>query len=97
VLSRGKWNTETNEEERMPDEEGNDAIEEAPETPLHAHSSGIEKENEHGAGDEAEGNVLSDEENSADDVEKTGGATSGGPPSPQQDDDPSQVEHNPDE
>ncbi len=80
----------------MPDEEGNDAIDEAPETSLHAHGSGIEEENERPRVENAKGNILDDSEDSADDVEKTGGATSGGPGGHAEgEEDPSNVEHNP--
>lgn len=64
----------------MPDEEGNDAIDEAPETPLHAHGSGVEEENDRPREDLAEGNIVEEGEDSADAAEETGGATSGGPP-----------------
>ncbi|HYH61520.1 MAG TPA: hypothetical protein VD766_06605 [Solirubrobacterales bacterium] len=79
----------------MPDEEGNDAIDEAPETPLHAHGSGVEEENDRPREDQAEGNVVEEGEDSADAAEKTGGATSGGPPGAEASEDPSNVEHDP--
>ena len=79
----------------MPDEEGNDAIDEAPETSLHAHGSGVEEENDRPREDQAEGNIVEEGEDSADAAEKTGGATSGGPPSSDPGEDPSEVEHDP--
>ena len=75
----------------MPDEEGNDAIEEAPETPLHAHSSGIEEENERPREDQIEGKLVDDEDDDASDSVNTGGATSGGPPQEDAGEDPSNV------
>ena len=73
----------------MPDEEGNDAIDEAPETSLHAHGSGVEEENDRPREDQAEGNVVEEGEDSAEASENTGGATSGGPPSADAGEDPS--------
>jgi len=75
----------------MPDEEGSDAIEEAPETPLHAHSSGIEEENERPREDQIEGEMVDDEDDDASDSTNTGGATSGGPPQEDAGEDPSNV------
>ena len=80
----------------MPDETGNDAIDEAPETPLHAHGSGVEEENARPREDQAEGNIVEEGEDSADAAEKTGGATSGGPPGADAGEDPSNVEHDAD-
>jgi hypothetical protein len=79
----------------MPDEEGNQGIDEAPETSLHAHGSGIEEENDRPREGQAEGNVVEEGEDSADAAEKTGGATSGGPPDSDAGDDPSEAEHDP--
>jgi len=81
----------------MPDEEGNQETEEAPETSLHAHGSGVEEENDRPREDQAEGNIVEEGEDSADAAEKTGGATSGGPPSADAGDDPSDIEHDPNE
>ena len=81
----------------MPDEEGNQEIDEAPETSLHAHGSGVEEENERPREDQAEGNIVEEGEDSADAAEKTGGATSGGPASADAGSDPSDVEHDPNE
>jgi hypothetical protein len=82
----------------MPDEEGNQEIDEAPETSLHAHGSGIEEENERPREDQAEGNIVEEGEDSADAAEKTGGATSGGPGGHATGEaDPSDVEHDPNE
>ena len=70
----------------MPDEEGNEKIEgeEAPSTPLHAHAEGRE--------DDIEGGMPDDDEQDADQAEKTGGATSGGPGGHAEgEEDPSQV------
>jgi hypothetical protein len=65
----------------MPDEEGNDKLDQddVPSTSLHAHGSGIEEENERPREDNAEGEVLDDSEQDASEVPNTGGATSGGP------------------
>ena len=73
----------------MPDEEGNEGAEEGTETPLHAHGSGIEEKNERPREENAEGNIVDDEEDSAEASENTGGATSGGPPSEDAGEDPS--------
>lgn len=65
----------------MPDEDGADQLDQddIPETSLHAHGSGIEEENDRPREENAEGNILDDSEDDADDVPNTGGATSGGP------------------
>ncbi len=65
----------------MPDEEGNDQVDEddLPETSLHAHGSGVEEENERPREENADGEILDDSEQDASDVPNTGGATSGGP------------------
>lgn len=65
----------------MPDEKGNTetASEDLPETPLHAHGSGVEEADEHGQEEDAEGNIIEDGEQDASVVPNTGGATAGGP------------------
>lgn len=75
----------------MPDEEGNKGAEEGTETPLHAHGSGIEEENERPREDQIEGEMVDDEDDEASDSENTGGATSGGPPQEDAGEDPSNV------
>ncbi len=80
----------------MPDEEGNTGVEseDLPETPLHAHGSGVDEEagDERPREDQAEGNIVDDEEDSAEASTNTGGATSGGPPQKDAGEDPSNVD-----
>ncbi|CAN5236390.1 hypothetical protein BH24ACT23_BH24ACT23_12000 [soil metagenome] len=78
----------------MPDEDGNTEIDEdeAPETSLHAHGSGIEEEGgDRPREDQAEGNIVEEGEDSGEDSVNTGGATSGGPPQEDAGEDPSNV------
>ncbi len=65
----------------MPDEQGNTQIEEEeiPETPLHAHGSGLEAANERDREEQVEGETNEDGDPDASEVENTGGARSGGP------------------
>ena len=79
----------------MPDEKDKTGVdpEDLPETPLHAHGSGIEDANARPREEDAEGEVLDDDQDDAAEATNTGGATSGGPPQAQPDDDPSNVEH----
>lgn len=77
----------------MPDEEGNTELDadEAPETSLHAHGSGIEEESDRPREDQAEGNIVDEDEDSGEESVNTGGATSGGPPQEDAGEDPSNV------
>jgi hypothetical protein len=79
----------------MPDEDGNTEIDEdeAPETSLHAHGSGVEDEggDDRPREDQAEGNIVEEGEDSGEDSVNTGGATSGGPPQEDAGEDPSNV------
>lgn len=77
----------------MPDENEETGIDEenAPSTPLHAHQSGIEEENERPRTDDIEGQVVEDSDDEAEESVNTGGATSGGPPQEDAGEDPSNV------
>lgn len=79
----------------MPDENDQTGVDEEdlPKTPLHAHGSGIEETGDRPREDNAEGEILDDDQDDAAEVTSTGGATSGGPPREDADEDPSNVEH----
>jgi hypothetical protein len=79
----------------MPDENEQTGVDEEdlPKTPLHAHGSGIEETGDRPREDDAEGEILDDDQDSADEATNTGGATSGGPPREDPGEDPSRVEH----
>jgi hypothetical protein len=66
----------------MPDEKGQSETkpEDLPETPLHAHSSGLEDKDDRPRDDEHSGELLDDEQDDAAEATNTGGSTSGGPP-----------------
>ena len=77
----------------MPDEDDRTGLDEKdiPSTPLHAHGSKIEEDSDRPRTDEIEGDLLEDDEDSADEATNTGGATSGGPPRADAGEDPSDV------
>jgi hypothetical protein len=77
----------------MPDEKDQTGTnpDELPETPLHAHGSGIEDEDDRPRDDEHRGELLDDEQDEAAEATNTDGAASGGPPRENAGDDPSNV------
>ncbi len=79
----------------MPDENDQTGVDEEdlPKTPLHAHGSGVEEDPSRPREENAEGEILDDDQDDAAEATNTGGATSGGPPQADPGADPSDVEH----